>query len=282
MIPVQLSELAVAGHRLARVIGRQPREVLQPLARDEAVVDRDAHLAVLDGLGREHLLDRFCVDAVLGEDRRALAAQLERDGDELLGRGLRDLAADRRAARVEEVIPANARERTCKLETADDDIDAIAVERRANHLAQELAAGRRVLRRLDHDPIPGGEHLDERTDGEVEREIPGNDVADHALGLGLHERAPGAVQRRICVAGLGRHPAAELLGRIRSASRRTEHFDQIGRDGGCTPKSLLNASSICVAVAHQHPASAPSSAWRSSSDGNGSARKAARWRPTIS
>src|SRR3954454_15038286 len=50
---------------------------------------------------------------------------------------------------------------------------------------------------------------------------------------------------------------------------------------GCTPKSALIASWICVRCAMTIPASACRSARRSSSDGYGSARKAARWRSTI-
>ena len=146
MIPVQLSDVAVVGHRLARVVGGQLRELLDLLARHEAVVDRDAHLAVLDRLRAEDLLDRLGVDAVGGQDRRALAAELERHRHELLGGGLGDLAADRRAAGVEEVIPAHARERRGELEPADDDVDAVAVERRADHLAQQLAARRACTR----------------------------------------------------------------------------------------------------------------------------------------
>ena len=189
MIPCSCPS-AVAGHRLANVVGREPRELLELGARDEAVVHRDAHLPVLDRLRREHLLDRLGIDAVRGEDRRALAAQLERDRHELLGRGLRDLAPDRGAARVEEVIPAHARECTRELEAADDDIDAVAVERRVNHLPQQRRARGRVLRGLDHHAVAGGEHLDERTHRQVEREVPRHDVADDALRLGLHVRAP--------------------------------------------------------------------------------------------
>src|ERR1041384_1564999 len=89
---------AVAGHRLARVGGGKTRELLEALARHEAVVDGDAHLPVLDRLRAEDLLDRLLIDAVVSEDRRTLAAELERHRHELLGGGLRDLAPDRGAA----------------------------------------------------------------------------------------------------------------------------------------------------------------------------------------
>jgi hypothetical protein len=62
------------------------------------------------------------------------------------------------------VIPANAGEGLRKLQAPDHHVDAVAVEGRVNHVAQELPACWRVLRGLDHDPVAGGEHLDERPD----------------------------------------------------------------------------------------------------------------------
>ena len=96
----------------------------------------------LIALVAEDLLDRLRVDAVLGQDRGALAAQLERHRHELLGGGLGDLATDRRTPGVEEVIPADAREGAGELEPSDDDVDAVAIEGRADHLLQQLGARR--------------------------------------------------------------------------------------------------------------------------------------------
>ena len=232
--------------------GGEVGEVVEALARDEAVVDGDAHLPVLDRLRGEHLLDRLRVDAVRRDDRRALAAQLERNRDELLGRRLRDLAPDRGAARVEEVVPAHARERARELEAADDDVDAVTVERLVHHLAQQLRARGRVIGGLDHDAVARSEHLDQRTDGEVEGEVPGHDVSDHALGLRLHERPPGPVQGGIGRARLGLHPAGELFGRIHRAPGGAEHFDQVGGQrrvhGEVAAQRLLDLR----AVAHEH------------------------------
>ena len=176
-------------------------------------------------------------------------------GHELLGGGLGDLAADRRAAGVEQVVPAHACEGLRELEAADDHVDPVAVERRADHLAQQLAAGGRVLRGLDHDAVAGGEHLDQRADGQVEREVPRHDVADHALRLGLDERA---ARSRTAP---GRRVAARAPSTLSSCSAAYAGAARPGRAPrsgrwparGCTPKSLLIASWICGAVAEQHP-----------------------------
>ena len=129
-----------------------------------------------------------------------LPPELERDRHELLGGGLGDLAADRRAARVEQVIPAHAGEGTGELETADDDIDAVAVERRVDHLAQAALPQAGVYSEgLITTRLPAASISTSGPTDEVEREVPGDDVADHALGLRLDEGAARAVQRRVGV-----------------------------------------------------------------------------------
>ncbi len=144
------------------------------------------------------------------------------------------------------------RERARQLETADDHVDAVAVEGGVDHLAQQLGAGGRVLGRLDHDAIARGEHLDQRADGQVEGEVPGHDVADHALRLRLHEGAAGPVQGGVRVARLGRHPAAQLFGDVHGAAGRAEHFDQVGRQRRMHAEVAAQRLLDLRAVADQH------------------------------
>jgi hypothetical protein len=118
---------AEARHRRTHVLRRQLREVLHPRARHQTILDGDAHLPVLERLRPEYLLDGLRVDAVLGEDCRALAAQFQRHGHQLLGGGLRYLAADRRAPGVEQVVPAHGAERLGQLESAHDHVDTLAM-----------------------------------------------------------------------------------------------------------------------------------------------------------
>src|SRR4029079_9692337 len=74
------------------------------VAVDVDVVDGDAGLAGVEPLGvgdaaRAQLLVGVCVD-----DDGALAAELEGDRGQVLGRGLRDDAPDRAVAGVEDVV----------------------------------------------------------------------------------------------------------------------------------------------------------------------------------
>ena len=126
------------------------------------------------------------------------------------------------------MIPANAREGARELEAADDDIDAVAVERRVNHLAQQLCAGGRVLRRLDHHAVAGGEHLDQRTDRQVEREVPRHDVADRrpsAAAARRHARTRTAPGRRRGA----RSPSSRRAVRPRTPRARRDRALRSGR-----------------------------------------------------
>ena len=147
----------------------------------------------------------------------------------------------RRAARCRAGGPSARREGPRQLDAADHHIDPVAIERRANHLAQELAAGRRVLRGLDHDAVARRQHLDQRADREVEGEVPGHDVADDALGLGLHVRPAGTEQRRIDLPGSGAiHSSCSAAYTARPAGPSTSI--RSAASVGCDPKSLLIAS----------------------------------------
>ena len=62
------------------------------------------------------------------DDRRALAAELERDRREVLGRGGHHDAADRAVAGVEDVVPALVEQRGGLGHAALDDRDRVGVE----------------------------------------------------------------------------------------------------------------------------------------------------------
>ena len=119
------------------------------------------------------------------------------------------------------------RERLRQREPADDDVDAIAIERRADHVAQQLGTRGREVRRLDHDAVAGRKHLDQRTDRQIEREVPRDDVADHALGLRLNVGATGPEDGRVGLAWLGRHPCRQVLGHVTGAPGDPEDLDQV-------------------------------------------------------
>ncbi len=218
----------VVGHRPGHPLLGQLDEAIDLLGGDQAVIDGVAHLAVLDHLDPDDVLDPFGLDAVGEQDRRGLAAELQGGRDQVGGSHLGDLAADPGAAGVEQVVPAHRGELLGEVETADDHVDQIAVEGRVDHLAQELGAGGGELRGLEHHPVAGREHVDHRAEAEVEGEVPGDDVADHALGLAAHHRVAGPVHRRVGLARLGLDPLGEVLGDVGGAAGHAERFHLVG------------------------------------------------------
>lgn len=64
-----------------------------------------------------------------------------------------------------------------KSASSEYDVDEILGERSVQHLLQLLSAGGRELRRLDNDSISGSEHVAERSDRQVVREIEGREIS---------------------------------------------------------------------------------------------------------
>ena len=216
-------------HEAARVVD----EGVQVRARNHAVIDRDAHLAALDHLRADHRSHVRGRDRAGRQQRGTFAAEFQRDRGEVPG-GLRHHQPSHlRAAGVEQVVPRHRGEGTRQRQAAGHHMDEVGVKGVRHHVGQQRGAGGRVLAGLHDDPVPGGEHLDHRPHGQVEREIPRHDVADHALRLALHVGARGAMQPRIRVTG---HGAAsirfKMLQHVAGAAHHTQHFDQVGRGHG--------------------------------------------------
>ena len=150
------------------------------------------------------------------------------------------------------MVPAQRRERARKFEATDRHRHALRLERIRNHLAQELRAGRRVIRRFDDDAIARGKHLDERPDAQVKRKIPRHDISDDALGLLAHGRPSGPEQRRIGIAFFVGHPRLQPTHGILRATRDAEHFDQVACRCRVRPEVLGKRLCDPRAVAHDH------------------------------
>ena len=161
-------------------------------------------------------------------------------------------AAHVRAARIEQMVPTKRREGPRQLQAADGDGHAFGFEGVCDHLAQQFRAGRRIVRRFDDDAVPRGQHLDERSDAEVEWKIPRHDIADDALGLLAHRSASRSEQRRIDVAFLIRHPVFEATHGVLRAAGDAEDFDQIARGRGMRPKIRGERLRNPLAIAHYH------------------------------
>jgi len=154
----------VAGQFFVEVMLGMRHEIRQVCSRHQHIVDGNTHLTILDQFGADDVADARGVDAVCGENGGALAAELERHRHKVLGRCPRDLAPDRRAAGVEQMVPAQGREFLGQRETADRDSDEILGKSGGQHALQQFRAGRGLVGRLDHRPIAGGQHLDQRAE----------------------------------------------------------------------------------------------------------------------
>lgn len=199
-------------------------EAVKFAARHERVVDADAELAALERLDADQVSDRAGVDVTRREQRRVLPAEFERERHEVAGGGYRDLTSDLRPAGVEQVVPRQGRKDAGELELANRDCDALRVERRRDELREHLGGRRSVLGRLEDRPVAGREDLDERTELQVEREVPRRHDADDPLGLVAHLRGAGAIQHRVDGPGIRRRPGFEVLDRVGGAGRNPEHL----------------------------------------------------------
>ena len=165
----------------------------------ELVVDRSldqrarragADLALVEGEHGE-AFERLVEEVVvLGhdvgeEDVGRLAAQLQRDRDEVLGRVLHDQPAGRGLAGERDLGDALVLgQRLAGLDAeAVDDVEHARRQQVADQLHQHHDAHRRLLGRLEHDAVAGGERRRELPRRHQQREVPRDDLADDAERL---------------------------------------------------------------------------------------------------
>ena len=98
------------------------------------------------------------------------------------------------------------------LGAAGHDRDFLGREILRGELGHQRAGALGEFARLDHRPVARGEHLHQRTEGELHREVPGAEDADHALGLvthlGLGTHQP---ERELHLALFGLRPGIDML-----------------------------------------------------------------------
>lgn len=197
---------------------------LEALRRDVHGVRVDAQLTGVGGLA-----DR---DPVRGggevgrtpDDRRGLAAELERDGHQVAGGVLQHRAARGLAAGEHDVVERQCRQGLRHVGTAGDDRDVGGVEELGGRLGQHLCGAGDEFGRLEHSPVPGGQHPGERAQEGEHRRVPGSDDRHRPLRLVLH-RGGGA---QLVVRGedrpvLGPHPLLEVVTRVLQRGQRAEH-----------------------------------------------------------
>ena len=149
-----------------------------------------ADLALVEGEHREafeRLVEKIIVlrGDILEEDVGRLAAEFQRHRNDIFRRILHDEAARRRLAGEGDLgDPLALRQRLAGLDAeAIDDIEDAGRQKIADHVHEDHDAHRRLLGRLQHDAIAGGERGRELPDRHQEREIPRDDLRDDAERL---------------------------------------------------------------------------------------------------
>ena len=121
-----------------------------------------------------------------------------------------DLAAGDRSTREEDVVERQGRQVCGFLRPAQQHLDAIRRQRGLHPLGHDLGGGRRLLRRLDHDPVAGSQGGDHRLHRQQEREVPRCDDEHDPLGL-VHDFRSGPQQLNGRRTPLRAHPIPEVL-----------------------------------------------------------------------
>ena len=192
--------------------------------RHEQVVGREARLAGVDQLPVEDLLGGRVDVVVLADDRRRLAAQLERHRRQVLGRGAHHRAAGVGRAGEDQVVEGQGGE-LVRRHPRQHRQDVLG-ELRAHQLGEEAAEVLRVRRHLDHGAVAGGDDAGQRAHGQEERIVPRRDDADDALRLRDDAVAAGGEDQRH-VPALRFHPLRELAARVADPVDAAEELEHL-------------------------------------------------------
>ena len=150
---------------------------------DERVVRRDAGLAGVAQLSVDDRPGGADRREAPVDDRRRLAAELERHGDQVRAGRPHDGAPDARAAGEHEVVERQRGEGLADVGAARHDRDLIFRKDLPHHGDDQLGRLRRVLGGLQHRAIAGGDGGCERHQAEARGIVPRRDDADDAERL---------------------------------------------------------------------------------------------------
>lgn len=153
---------------------------------NQNVVNSEARLA---GIGKACLKDAFARNLETSawvNDGRALAAQLQGHGRQMLCRRLHDDAADERVAGVDDVVPA-LREEVCgaffgRLHDGHGSIGEV----RAQHVLNRVGTVWRHFGRFDNDGVAGGDGIDHRSNRQLCWVVPRANDQHGPLGHNIH------------------------------------------------------------------------------------------------
>ena len=159
-----------------------------------------------------------CVQVGVGEDDvRALAAQLERDALQRVGRGLLDDLGRVDVPGEGDLVDVGMRDqgRAGGLAEAVDDVDDAGREAGfEGQLGDAQGGQRRLLGRLHHDRVAAGQGRAPLPGQHQQREVPGDDLADDADRLPQRVREEAAADRD--------GPALDLVGPAGVVAQRVD------------------------------------------------------------
>ena len=201
-------------------------EGVDPVPGHEGVIRRDAGLAGVEQLAEGEA--RRYRGEVAGriEDRRRFAAQLQGHRRQVLRCRLGHHSSDGGGAGEEQVVERQFGESLAGLGIADHYRHFVLGEELGHDALQQFGKSRRQLRRLDHDPVAGGDGRYRGRDGQLIGVVPGRDDAHHAQRLAHQAVAGGEVLH-----GGGHaprlHPALEMALRMADGPADQNEFGHL-------------------------------------------------------
>ena len=202
-------------------------------------------------------LDRPVLVRVREHDRRALAAELQRYRHDAPGRLLHDELADLGGARERELAHAGmgAERGAAVLAVAGQDVEHRGRQMLLADSGEHEHPERCVLRRLQHERVPGAQRRSDLERRQQHRRIPRDDRPHHADGLAPRIAQQVLAERQGLALELARE-AAEVAEDVRRQSRLPARLgaQRIAGLGGDDAGELLGPRLDRIGDAEQHPA----------------------------
>ncbi len=187
---------------------------------------------------------------VAQHDGGRLAAKLERDWREIARRLAHDDTAYRWRAGENEMVEGQGAKDTGVLQLAADQCNMVFGEDLAQHGLERGVGGWRCLRHLDHDAVAGGQRGNQRAQRQIDREIPGRDDTNDALGL-VGDAQAVAGEQQLGPAPARPHPAAHMRDGMTDLQRGRQHLQHLGLGQRASAKILGDRFGKHVLVAQE-------------------------------
>ena len=200
-------------------------------ARQEDVIDRQADLAGVEGLGPQDALGGGPDWELLRDDRRRFSAELERHRRQVPRRAGHHRPAGLAGAGEDKMVERERRESRAAAAAIGEKRELVGGEIFRRRFDHEFGETLRVFGHLDHRPVAGGENADKRREAQLQREVPRHDDADDAERLRDDAVLRAGEDQLIDLAAARLHPAADALDRVVDAVEHRKDFAEGGLEG---------------------------------------------------